>query len=107
MTRPQTEAVRVPERRAFTLLELLVVLAIIGILTAVALPSMKGLQKSNIMTSASQQLVDDIGLARQYAIKERTTVHVIFVPPDVEAKTIPNNGSERDLRMWTNLSVGS
>jgi len=92
---------------AFTLLELLVVLAIIGILTAVALPSLKGLQKSNVMTSASQQLVDDLSLARQYAIKERTTVHVIFVPPDMELNTKANTGSERDMRMWTNLVAGS
>src|SRR4249920_3013386 len=91
MTTTPQDVVRMPRRGAFTLLELLVVLAIIGILTAVALPSMKGLQKSNVMTAASQQLVDDIGLARQYAIKERTTVHLLFVPPDVENKTMPNN----------------
>ena len=65
----------------FTLLELLVVIAIIGILAAVSLPSMKGMQKGNLMISASRQLVDDFGLARQYAIKERTSVLVVFMPP--------------------------
>jgi Tfp pilus assembly protein FimT len=35
------------------------------------------------MVSAGRQLVDDFGLARARAISERTTVHVVFVPPDI------------------------
>ena len=87
---------------AFTLLELLVVIAIIGILAGVALPSMKGLTKSNVMVNATRQLTDDLAYARQLALKERTTVHVIFVPPWVDQYT-PNASSERDQRVWTNL----
>jgi prepilin-type N-terminal cleavage/methylation domain-containing protein len=66
----------VPSRlaAAFTLMELLIVLAIMGLLAAIALPAMKGLQKSNTIANATQQLISDLALARQTAIREQTTV---------------------------------
>ena len=67
--------------RAFTLIELLVVLAIMGILAALALPSIKGMRQSSGMASASQQLLDDCALARRLAIQNRTTVLMVFLPP--------------------------
>lgn len=76
---------RKPARRkagsAFTLLELLVVLAIMGLLAAVTLPAMKGMRQTNALASANRQLMDDLGAARQRAIKDGTVVMVVFVPP--------------------------
>lgn len=66
---------------AFSLLELLVVLAIIGILASVALPSIKGMRLSNGMAAASRQVLDDVSLARRLAIQNRTTVLMVFMPP--------------------------
>src|SRR4051794_30366545 len=43
-----------PGLRAFTLLELLIVLAIIGFLSAMALPHIGGLTRSNIMAGANE-----------------------------------------------------
>jgi type II secretory pathway pseudopilin PulG len=81
---------------------LLVVLAIMGILAAIGLPAMKGLQKSNVMASATQQLLSDFALARQTAIRERTTVHVLFVPGNIA--TLAHNISDaRDTKTWNNL----
>ncbi len=68
---------------AFTLIELLVVLAIIGLLMAISLPAMKGIGQSNVVASANRQLLDDVALARQLAIKNRSVVHMVFVPPGV------------------------
>ncbi len=66
--------------RAFTLIELLVVISILGLLAALGVPALKNLGKSNQATSAAQQLLDDVGRARQLAIGQRTTVYMVFVP---------------------------
>jgi prepilin-type N-terminal cleavage/methylation domain-containing protein len=65
---------------AFTLLELLVVIAILGILAGLSVPALKNLGKSNATVSASRQLLDDVGRARQMAMAQRTTVYMVFVP---------------------------
>ncbi len=64
---------------AFTLIELLVVISILGIMAALAVPALKNLGKSNVQASASRQLLDDIGRARQLAISDHTTVYMVFV----------------------------
>jgi prepilin-type N-terminal cleavage/methylation domain-containing protein len=66
--------------RAFTLLELLVVISILGILAGLAVPALKNLGKSNVQVSAARQLLDDVGRARQLAISQHTTVYMVFVP---------------------------
>lgn len=85
---------------AFSLLELLVVLAIIGILASIALPSIKGMRMSGGLAAASRQMVDDTALARRFAIQNRTTVLMVFLPP-VDAGTagtfVKLSDSERNI----------
>jgi len=64
---------------AFTLLELLTVMAIIGILAAIILPSINSF-KPDPAAVASQQLLADIGRARHLAMSQRTTVYMVFLP---------------------------
>jgi prepilin-type N-terminal cleavage/methylation domain-containing protein len=81
----------------FTLLELLVVISILGILAALAVPALKNLGKSNVQVSAARQLLDDLGQARQLAISDHTTVYMVFVP------AIWNIPSLQSLPAATNL----
>jgi prepilin-type N-terminal cleavage/methylation domain-containing protein len=64
----------------FTLVELLVVISILGILAALTVPALKSLGKNDAAVSASRQLLDGVGRARQLAIANRTTVYMVFVP---------------------------
>lgn len=76
---PRTSRRAVPAfNSGFTLVELLTVIAIVGILAALSVPALKNLGKSNVTISASRQLLDDVARARQLAIGHHTTVYMVF-----------------------------
>jgi prepilin-type N-terminal cleavage/methylation domain-containing protein len=77
---PPVASLSLPKANAFTLIELLTVIAIIGILAALTVPVLKNFGKSDVTVSASRQLLDDVGRARQLAMSQRTTVYMVFVP---------------------------
>jgi prepilin-type N-terminal cleavage/methylation domain-containing protein len=93
---------------AFSLIELLVVLAIMGILAGLALPRLKTMNQSGGMAAASQQLLDDVGLARRMAIQNRTTVLMVFLPPQ-DATTLGQyaglNDDEKNLLLRGQLTT--
>lgn len=50
---------------AFTLLELLVVVAVIGLLAGITAPSIRGMVQGKTLSSGHRQLTDDLNRARQ------------------------------------------
>jgi len=88
---------------AFTLLELLVVITILGILAALSVPALKNIGKSNIQVTAARQLLDDLGRARQLAISQHTTVYLVFVPGNFWYPIWRDAGGN-PTAAWNNLS---
>ncbi|MSU35818.1 MAG: prepilin-type N-terminal cleavage/methylation domain-containing protein [Pedosphaera sp.] len=85
---------------AFTLIEMLIVIAIIGTLAVISGPALKGLGKTNARSAAQRQILDDLGFARQSAVKNRTTVWMVFVPPNGQ----PNAGGSMISQQYQVLS---
>lgn len=91
---------------AFTLIELLLVITIIGLLAALGLPHLKGWGEANSMTAATSQLVADLSLARQRAISSRSSVYVVFISPAVVNSAFFSTLSPVDKTAHSNLLSG-
>lgn len=93
--------------RAFTLLEMLIVLIIIAIIAGLALPHIRGNSESAAINAACRQLVADLSLARQTAIAQRSTVAVLFVSPEVQSLDLSSPGwSAQDRQKIKELQGG-
>lgn len=82
--------------RGFTLMELLVTLAIMALLLALAMPSFKSSIDSNRRTTYANQLVEDLNLARSEAIKRNKKVVVCASSGGTSCITAPGAPSD-----WT------
>lgn len=88
--------------QAFTLIEMLTVIAIIGIIASLSVPVIKNFGQANVTVSASRQMLDDIGRARQLAMSDRTTVYMVFVPTNFWA--MPGSPTTVNSTWYNNLT---
>ena len=62
------EAQGINKRRAFTLVELMIVIVLIGIVSALIIPEMRGSFEDALLRSTSRELVNAIGIASSRAV---------------------------------------
>lgn len=103
---PRSAAARLRAAQAFSLVELLVVMAIIAVLAGIGLPALKGLGGTNDHSAAQRQLLDDLAYARLKAINDRTTVYVVFVSDQILRQSW-NNAERREIAKLAHLQYTS
>lgn len=88
------------ERKAFTLLELLVVMAIVILLASMAVPAFNSITVGSNLNRAGQIVGDQIALARQEAVTKNREVQVRFYD-------VATNQSWRGIQIWRVEQTGT
>ena len=78
-----------PTSLAFTLVEMLVVIAIAGVLMSIALPGIKKLRRQDPLSLGAQQMLDDLEWARIHAMARGADVYMVFFPLWSQTAVIP------------------
>jgi uncharacterized protein (TIGR02596 family) len=89
--------------RAFSLTELLVVVAIMATILTLAVPSTSSILENSNLTMAAQAVADQISLARQIASTKNKTVEVRIIMMSMTASTGSNYNA---VQLWTSNAVG-
>jgi prepilin-type N-terminal cleavage/methylation domain-containing protein len=94
------------DNKGFSLLELLVVLIIMSVLSAVAAPGVSRMMENYRVKATSRQLISDLQLAKMKAVSENANYQVYFdlvnAKYRVEKSDGTNNGPWRSLGDTTN-----
>jgi len=85
-------------RSAFTLIELLVVIAIIAVLTAVTMPAIRALSKSNDQSQTANVVRAMMSNARALAISQHRIVGVVFFQ-ETSQYSLPVHGSQTAMQI--------
>jgi uncharacterized protein (TIGR02596 family) len=95
----------VPRRSAFSLVELVIVIAVIVIIAAFTMPAMNTILRGSHLTQASGILVGQLNIARQQALSRNRPVEVRFyryADPEVPGETVndPKTGHFRAMQLF-------
>lgn len=77
---------RMSSQRGFTLVELMIIVTLLGIFAAIAVPSFSRLIENNRVQAANNELVSLLQYARAYAVQNRTSVRACLQNGTVSVK---------------------
>lgn len=101
-----------PRRRAFSLVELVIVIAVIVIIAAFTLPAMNTVLRGSHLSQGSGMLVGQLNIARQQALSRNRIVEVRFyryADPEVPGENVadPSTGKFRAMQLFEVTSIGT
>lgn len=78
--------------KAFTLLELLIVIAIVGILTLISIPAFRNFQTNFKLSSVSREMITNVRYIQQLAITEQIEYCIIFFTTEKKYQLLKCDG---------------
>lgn len=91
------------KQSGFTLIELIVIIAIVAVFAAIAVPNFLSYMPKSRLNGAARQVMGDLMAARMKAVKENTTVTVTMVSnSDHEYKISTAGGEEKTINIQSN-----
>jgi len=94
-----TPALSRPKQHGFTLIEVMVVIAIIGVMTTIAIPAFSDWRDRQAVRSATQTLMSHLKQARVTAIAENRSVTIDFTSTTAYTYDTGACGTCRNLQM--------
>jgi prepilin-type N-terminal cleavage/methylation domain-containing protein len=91
---------------AFTLIELMIVLAIVGIIAFIAAPNMRSTISNSKVDSISNQLLIDIMYTRNIAITNQRNAQMIPLDPNIGTGTLVLGGGVNWAAGWRIIDTG-
>ncbi len=83
---------RLRDERGKTMMELMIVMALVGIVAAIGVPNFIMLQSRINLYSLTQEIASELRLARQLAMTERNRIRIVFDGDQQIMVTEPVNG---------------
>ncbi|MDI6776854.1 MAG: GspH/FimT family pseudopilin [Syntrophales bacterium] len=88
----RSDAMRIERGKGFTLIELMIVIAIMGIMAAIAVPSYQTFMAQRRLNGAARQVMSDLMNARMMAVTQNRNVQVTFPTSAAASYTIDATG---------------